>query len=78
MNNRDSTSNLAATRTPPRIAVVIPCYRVISSIFDVLSRIGPEVEKIYCVDDACPDGSGEFIANHCGDPRVRVVCHAQN
>jgi len=78
VNNRDSTSHLSATRTPPRIAVVIPCYRVISQIFDVLSRIGPEVERIYCVDDACPDGSGEFIAKHCGDPRVRVVRHEQN
>lgn len=78
MNNRDSTYALSAVRARPRIAVVIPCYRVISHILDVLGRIGPEVERIYCVDDACPDGSGSFIAEHCGDPRVQVLCHAQN
>ncbi|MDB6016544.1 MAG: glycosyl transferase family 2 [Pedosphaera sp.] len=64
--------------TPVRIAVVIPCYRVIPSVMDVLRRIGPEVERIYCIDDACPEGSGRYIQEHCRDGRVQVVWHEQN
>ena len=43
------------------IAVVIPCYKVIRQILVLLAEIGPEVDRIYCVDDACPDGSGDLI-----------------
>src|SRR5438552_16103383 len=65
-------------RRPNRIAVVIPCYRVVPAILDVLDRIGPVVEQIYCIDDACPDGSGDYIEKHCRDQRVYVVRHEQN
>ena len=61
-----------------RIAVVIPCYRVRAHILDVLNQIGPEVSSIFCVDDACPDGSGEFIQTECRDRRVRVLRHDEN
>ena len=43
------------------VAVVVPCYRVIPAVMAVLSAIGPEVQRIYCVDDACPEASGRFI-----------------
>ena len=69
---------LETTIATPHIAVVIPCYRVISHILEVLDAIGPEIEKIYCVDDACPEGSGQFIAKHCEDVRVRVLRHEGN
>jgi glycosyltransferase involved in cell wall biosynthesis len=61
-----------------RIAVVIPCYRVTAQILGVLAQIGPEVSTIYCVDDACPDGSGAFVEATCRDPRVRVLKRAEN
>ena len=61
-----------------RIAVAIPCYKVTRHVLGVIAAIGPEVERIYAVDDACPDGSGRFIeANHT-DSRVRVMFHAEN
>ena len=60
------------------IAVVIPCYRVKARVLDVLGRIGPEVTSIYCVDDACPEGSGDHIENGCRDRRVKVLRHAEN
>lgn len=56
-----------------RIAVVIPSYKVTRHILGVLAAIGPEVERIYVVDDACPEGSGRFVEEQCRDPRVRVV-----
>lgn len=60
------------------IHVVIPCFQVSAHVLDVISRIGPEVSAIFAVDDACPDGSGDFIAAHCADRRVTVLRHAQN
>ena len=44
--------------TAPRIAVVVPCYRVGARVLPVLARIGPEVGWIFVVDDACPDDTG--------------------
>ena len=64
--------------TTPKIAVVIPCYRVASQICDVLRRIGPVVDRIIVVDDACPEGSGDRVQRDCYDPRVRVVRHSSN
>jgi len=60
------------------IAVVIPSYKVTRHILDVLQGIGPEVQRIYVVDDACPDGSGDFVATHCTDSRVVVLRNAEN
>ena len=45
-----------------KIGVVIPSYKVTRHILDVISGIGPEVSKIYVVDDACPDESGKLVA----------------
>lgn len=66
--------------TAPRtgVAVVIPCYRVTRHVLPLLERIGPQVERIYCVDDACPDGSGDHIQAGTQDPRVVVLRHAAN
>ena len=61
-----------------RIAVIIPCFKVSAQIADVISRIGPEVDGIYCVDDACPDGSGKLIDSTIRDERVKVLYHHTN
>ncbi len=61
-----------------KIAVVIPCYRVTRHILDVIRSIGPEVKRIYAVDDCRPDGSGELVEAQCTDPKVQVIRHAQN
>ncbi len=62
----------------PRIAVVIPCYRVRGQILGVLAQIGPEVAQIIVVDDKCPDGSGKFVADNITDPRVNILFHSEN
>lgn len=61
-----------------RIAVVVPCYRVAAQVLAVLAAIPSVVSKIYCVDDACPQASGDHITAHCRDPRVVVVRHTRN
>lgn len=61
-----------------KIAVVIPSYKVRNHIIDVISLIGPEVSRIYVVDDCCPDSSGSFVESNCKDERIVVLRHAEN
>jgi len=62
----------------PIAAVVIPCFRVRRHITGVLARIGPEIDRIYVVDDACPEETGLYVEQHCLDPRVQVLRHPVN
>ena len=62
-----------------RVAVVIPCFRVAASIGNVLAGIGPEVWRIYCVDDASPDASAAIVTAAAeADPRVRLLRRPAN
>lgn len=68
---------------PPRLEdagvwLVIPCYKVTGHILRVIAKAPSWVAGIVCVDDACPDRSGDFIEQHNTDPRVVVVRLAQN
>ena len=60
------------------VAVIVPSYKVKDSILSVLSKIGPEVGKIYVVDDACPQGTGNFVKENCTDDRVEVLFNPAN
>jgi dolichol-phosphate mannosyltransferase len=60
------------------IAVVIPSFRVTKHILEVLNNIGPEVQRIYVVDDACPEHSGDFVMKNSKDKRVQVLFHETN
>lgn len=60
------------------IAVVIPSYKVKKHILNVIKAIGEEAQKIYVVDDCCPEGSGEYVEKECTDPRVVVVFSEKN
>jgi glycosyltransferase involved in cell wall biosynthesis len=62
----------------PRIAVVIPCYRVRDTILGVIESIPESVESIICVDDSCPEGAGDFIEAKCRDPRLVVIRNPKN
>lgn len=61
-----------------QVAVVIPCYRVRGHVMAVIDGLGPEVHRIYVVDDACPEQTGAFVQANCTDPRVQVLTHLQN
>lgn len=77
-------ANLADAAVPgtragqPRIAVVIPSYKVKAHVLEVIAGIPALVERIYVVDDACPENSGAWVEEHCADPRVRVHRNASN
>lgn len=58
--------------------LVVPCYRVGERILRVIARTPAWVEGIVCVDDACPDATGDLIEARNTDPRVALVRLAQN
>lgn len=60
------------------IAVVIPCFKVKKHILQVIYNIGPEVQKIFVVDDACPEKSGRYVQQQVVDERVEVIFHDKN
>lgn len=61
-----------------RIAVAIPCYKVTRHVMAVIAAIPSSVERIYAVDDACPEGSGAFVEQHCSDERLQVLYNPEN
>ena len=60
------------------VAVVIPCYCVHSQILPLIQGIGPEVDWIIVVDDACPEESGRYVRENCSDHRVTVLQNETN
>ncbi len=61
-----------------KIAVAIPCFRVRQEVMDVIAAMPAMVQRVYAVDDACPEGSGAWIQQQCTDPRVQVLFHSKN
>lgn len=61
-----------------KVAVIVPCYCVANNVLDVLAAMPERVDRIFCVDDACPEASGEKIEKNCKDRRVKVLRHTQN
>ncbi|MEO1924870.1 MAG: glycosyltransferase family 2 protein [Gammaproteobacteria bacterium] len=70
MNNTDKAES--------KIAVVIPCYKAKTHIINVINDIPSYVERIYCVDDACPEFTGKHIKDKSQDSRVTVIYHEKN
>ena len=61
-----------------RVAVVIPCYRVKEHILQVVQNIGPEVWRIYIVDDQCPQATADHVEASHPEERVRVLRNPKN
>lgn len=60
-----------------RIAAVIPAYRVVNQIKDVISSLPDNIGHIIVVDDKCPDFSGKE-SQKINDDRVVVLYHDEN
>lgn len=61
-----------------KIAVVIPCYKVDKEVLNVIAKIKNDVDKIFVIDDHCPNESGSLVLKYCLDPRVVVVKNEKN
>ncbi len=60
------------------LAIVIPCYKVRDHILRVLNNVPDNIDKIYLIDDGCPEKTGEFVSEQSQDPRIEIVYHPQN
>lgn len=61
----------------PKIAVIIPCYKVERHIAGVISSIPEIVDHIIIVDDACPENSGNK-ALEVADKRLILLENSEN
>jgi glycosyltransferase involved in cell wall biosynthesis len=62
----------------PKVAVVVPCYRVKDKIVGVVESLIGHVDYIFAVDDKCPEQSGEWLRSQCSHPSLRVLFHETN
>lgn len=62
----------------PRIAVVIPCFNVASHVLEVLAKIPAAVERIYLVDDKCPERTADLVESTCTDSRLSILRNEVN
>lgn len=60
------------------ISVVMPCYRSAGQVLGVIEKIPSFVDAIYCVDDGCPDKTGDHIKNNTKDKRIKILTHEKN
>ena len=63
---------------PLHVGVVIPCYCERANILAVLAAIPADISRIYCIDDGCPQSTGEHVEEHNEDQRVTVIYHDRN
>jgi glycosyltransferase involved in cell wall biosynthesis len=61
-----------------RVWIVAPCYKVREHIGRVIACAPAWVQGIVCVDDACPQGTADYIEAEISDPRVVVMRLAEN
>lgn len=66
------------TKSKPLVAVVVPVFRCLDHIDGVLKSIPSLCSRIYVVDDACPEKTGEHVLKYTKDPRVQVIKHKEN
>jgi len=59
-------------------AVVIPCFKVKNQILDVLQQIPRIVDRIYVIDDCCPQSTGLFVQANSNDKRIKIIFHEKN
>ena len=56
-----------------KICVVIPCYKVSNKIDDVIKQIDFNiVDKIFLIDDCCPENTGKLIKNRVDEKKIQV------
>ena len=60
------------------VVAVVPAFKAKNSVIEVILNMPDVVTKIFVVDDACPDGTGEIVQSKVSDPRVEVLYNDTN
>ena len=66
------------TSRPPRIAVVLPAYRVRAQVEAVVRSLVDLVDEVIVVDDCCPEKSGAALIEAFSHPKLKVLFHEKN
>lgn len=62
-----------------KISVIIPCYKGSKTIISVIKKIPKFVEKIYIVDDKCPEKTGLKVKKELkNNKKIRVIFRNKN
>jgi len=76
--SREAPAHAAPSLEGSGVWLIVPCYKVRAHILRVIARTPAWFEGIVCIDDACPEGSGDFVEAENTDPRVVVIRLAKN
>lgn len=76
--NKEFHFELQKSLEKSTVAVVIPAYKCKEHILSVCKTIPQFINKVYVIDDKCPDGTGVYVQNNIQDPRVSVIFHDTN
>lgn len=60
------------------VTIVIPCYKVKNQIVNTVKSVLAYADKIYVVDDCCPEGSGRFLQEQVVDPKLTILFNKVN
>lgn len=75
---RDEERGVSASPELMPVSVVVPCYRVSAHIQGVISSLPNWIERIYIVDDCCPEQSGKRVEAAWSDLRINVIYNREN
>ena len=62
----------------PKVAVVLPCFRVKEKIVGVVESLLSRVDYVIAVDDKCPEQSGAWLRENCQHPALTILFHEVN
>jgi hypothetical protein len=60
-----------------KISIVIPCFKVLKHIEDVLNKIPSFIDNVIVIDDCCPEQTGHFV-NSLDYKNVEVIFNDVN
>ena len=60
-------------------AAILPCYRSSQTVVNVIEQCLKYVDLVVCVDDNCPEMTGNIIEKFFSDnPKVILIRHNRN
>lgn len=76
---RDEPKAIIEGVFPMKTVALVPCYRASKTVVNVVSKLERYVDQVVVIDDACPENSGDLVAQQFIDrPNVEVVARKEN